>query len=428
MTEDRVFAKCAWRLIPFLTLIYIVSFLDRVNVGFAALTMNKDLVFSPAVYGIGAGVFFLGYGPFQLPANLILNRLGAKRWLFLILASWGVISMANALISGPLSFYALRFLLGLAECGLVPGVLLYLTYWFPLSYRARFSATFLAGSPVAFVIGGPLSAMILQMEGVGGLHGWQWLFILEGVPACVLALFVYRLLPDRPAEAPWLSPEEKAFIVGRLAVDPRMERPSLASVLLDLRVITLGFVNFGVLAGGYGAGLWLPQIIAGMGFTTLATGFLIVLPYSAAVVVMILWGRSSDARNEHIWHIAIPAFIAAAGFAVASVSTSTLLSLIALSFAATGIFASLAPQVSAVSSFLSGPAVAAGIGLMTGIGTTGGLVGPVMTGFLTKDGDYSRAMMGLASALFIASVLALLVGRSLAPRARALTAEPVSSP
>jgi ACS family tartrate transporter-like MFS transporter len=409
------------------TLLYVVSFLDRVNVGFAALTMNKDLGFSPAIYGIGAGIFFLGYGPFQLPANLILHRLGARRWMFGILATWGAISTANALISGPSSFYLLRFLLGLAECGLVPGVLLYLTYWFPLAYRTRFAATFLAGSPVAFVIGGPLSGLILQLNGAGGLHGWQWLFILEGLPACVLALFVFRFLPDRPAEADWLSPEEKALIAARLAADAHTGKASLASVLLDFRVIALGFVNFGVLAGGYGAGLWMPQIIAGMGFSSLATGFLIVIPYLAAAIVMILWGRSSDLRNERIWHIAIPAFVAAGGFAVASASTSSTLSLIALSCVAVGIFASLAPQVSAVSSFLSGPAVAAGIGLMTAIGTTGGLVGPIVIGFLTKDGDYSRAMMALASALFLAAVLALVVGRSLAPRTRVIAAEPVSS-
>jgi len=299
---------------------------------------------------------------------------------------------------------------------LVPGVLLYLTYWFPLAYRARFSATFLAGSPLAFVIGGPLSGLILQMDGVGGLHGWQWLFILEGLPACVLAFFVLSYLPDRPSEANFLSPDEKALVTARLAADPKTEKSSLTSVLLDGRVIALGFVNFGVLAGGYGAGLWLPQIIASMGFSVLATGFMIVVPYLVAVVVMILWGRSSDFRDERIWHIAIPAFVAAAGFMVASISPSTTVKLIALSFVATGIFASLAPQVSAVSSFLSGPAVAAGIGLMTAIGTTGGLVGPVLTGFLTKNGDYSRAMMALASALFMAGVLALIVGRSMAPR------------
>src|SRR6185436_8232232 len=226
MSEQSVFAKCAWRLIPFVTLLYVVSFLDRVNVGFAALTMNKDLGFSPAIYGIGAGIFFLGYGPFQFPANLILHRFGARRWLSLILLTWGAISSANALIAGTASFYLLRFLLGLAECGLVPGVLLYLTYWFPLAYRTRFAAIFLAGSPVAFLVGGPLSGLILQMEGVGGLHGWQWLFILEGFPACVLAFFVFRFLADRPADATWLSPNEKAIISNRLAADPKSGKAS----------------------------------------------------------------------------------------------------------------------------------------------------------------------------------------------------------
>jgi ACS family tartrate transporter-like MFS transporter len=223
--ENQVFAKCAWRLIPFMGLLYLVSFIDRTNAGLAALTMNKDLSFSPTVFGFGAGIFFMGYALFQVPANVILERIGARRWVFCIMAVWGLLSASNALVQTPISFYIVRFLLGLAEAGFIPGMFLYLSYWFPRGYLARFTAYFMVANPLSFVIGGPISSVIMGMDGVAGLHGWQWLFLMEGLPAFLLSFAVLRFLPDFPARAAWLTGEEKDAVAARLAnEEPRAGR------------------------------------------------------------------------------------------------------------------------------------------------------------------------------------------------------------
>jgi ACS family tartrate transporter-like MFS transporter len=337
MNEQQIFAKCAWRLIPFMVLLYLVNFLDRLNVGFAALTMNKDLGFSPAIFGFGAGVFFIGYLLFQVPANVILERVGARRWIFCITAIWGLISTSNAFAQGPTSFYALRFLLGVAEAGLFPGMIFYLTLWFPQTYRARFNASFYLAIPLAGIIGGPLSGLILGMDGVGDLHGWQWLFLIEGTPALVLAFAVLKFLPNGPDDASWLTGAEKKTIAARHATEDSTEHRDLWRVLRDPRVLALGLVNFGIQCGLYGTTLWLPQIVQEMGFSNLATGFVVALPYLAAMAAMILWGRSSDARGERIWHVALPILLAAAGFAGASLTQTDPLVLIALTLSMVGI-------------------------------------------------------------------------------------------
>jgi ACS family tartrate transporter-like MFS transporter len=244
MSEQQIFAKCAWRLIPFMALLYLVSFIDRTNAGFAALTMNKDLGFSPTVLGFGAGIFFIGYALFQVPANLILERIGARRWVFCIMAVWGLLSASNALVQTPMGFYLVRFLLGVAEAGFTPGMLLYLTYWFPRGHLARFTAYFMVAVPLSGVVGGPLSSLILGMDGVAGLHGWQWLFLMEGVPACLLSFAVLKLLSDAPKDASWLTGEEKQIIAARLAAENPLGSHDLWSVLLDLRIIALGVANF----------------------------------------------------------------------------------------------------------------------------------------------------------------------------------------
>ena len=242
--QDQVFTKCAWRLIPFMGLLYLVSFIDRTNAGFAALTMNKDLGFSPTVFGFGAGIFFIGYALFQVPANVILERIGARRWVFCIMAVWGLLSASNALVQTPISFYVVRFLLGVAEAGFVPGMFLYLTYWFPRGYLARFTAYFMIANPLSFVIGGPISSLILGMDGVAGLHGWQWMFLMEGLPAFLLAFAVLKFLPDGPARAAWLTSEEKDTIAARLATEEPAGRPDLWSALRDPRVLALGIAYF----------------------------------------------------------------------------------------------------------------------------------------------------------------------------------------
>src|SRR5215471_4955151 len=252
MSDDRVFVKCAWRLIPFMVLLYVVSFIDRTNAGFAALTMNKDLGFSPTVFGFGAGIFFVGYALFQVPANVILERIGARRWVFGILAVWGLLSASNALVRSPTGFYAVRFFLGVAEAGFVPGMWLYLTYWFPRAYLARFTANFMIAVPLSVVIGGPLASLILQMNGVASLHGWQWLFLMEGLPAFLLSFAVLKLLPDRPSRASWLTDEQKRIIAVGLAAEDSPGRSDLWSGLRDPRVLALGVASFCGQASGYG--------------------------------------------------------------------------------------------------------------------------------------------------------------------------------
>ena len=257
MSEDRVFAKCAWRLIPFIALLLIVNYIDRLNVGFAALTMNKDLGFSPTVFGFGAGIFFVSYAMLQVPANLILQRACAKRWVFCIMAAWGLISASNALVQSPSGFYAVRVLLGVAEAGFYPGMLLYLTFWFPRVYLARFTAYFMVAISLSAVIGGPLASFILRMDGVAGLHGWQWLFLIEGVPAFLLAFAVLKLLPDGPEDAPWLSIDEKKTIATRLSAEEPQGPRELWPALRDPRLLALGVANFTFQASVYGVGLWL---------------------------------------------------------------------------------------------------------------------------------------------------------------------------
>src|SRR6185436_10709547 len=308
--ENQVFAKCERRLIPFLGLLYLISIVDRLNVGFAALTMNADLGFSPRVFGFGAGIFFVGYMLFQVPANFVLVRLGARRWVFTILIVWGAISAACAFVQGPLSFYVLRFLLGVAEAGLFPGVVLYLTYWFPQDRRARAIAGFMAASPLAFIVVGPLSGLLLTMDGFGSLKGWQWLFLIEGLPACLLAFVLLKLVPDSPGHATWLSADEKRVIADRLAREKTIDEPGFWPVLLDPRLYALGIAYVAVGAGGYGMRLWLPQIVQAMGFSNLANSMIVSpLPYLLAVAAMIWWCHSSDKSGERFWHIVLPVLL-----------------------------------------------------------------------------------------------------------------------
>ena len=288
--EDQVFTKCAWRLIPFMGLLYLMSFIDRTNAGFAAHTMNNDLGFSPTVFGFGAGIFFLGYSLFQIPANVILERIGARRWVFCIMAVWGLLSASNALVQNPTGFYVVRFLLGVAEAGFFPGMLLYLNYWFPRGYLARYVACFMVALPLSFVVGGPLSGFILGMDGLAGLHGWQWLFLIEGLPAFLLAFAVLRFLPDGPAHAAWLTGEEKNRIAARLALEEPAGRPDLWQALFDWRVLGLGISALASYAGAYGIYLWLPQIVQAMGFSNIATGLVVALCYLLCIPAMILVG------------------------------------------------------------------------------------------------------------------------------------------
>ena len=414
-TQEQVFAKCAWRLLPFMIVLYVVNYLDRVNVGFASLTMNQDLGISPTAYGLAGSLFFIGYMLFQVPSAVILERFGARRTVFVILLVWGAISAGNALVQGETSLYIVRFCLGVAEAGYFPGMIFYLTLWFPKEYRARMIASFYSGIPLAFVIGGPVSSLILQMDGIAGLEGWQWLFIIEGLPACFLAFAALKLLPDGPKHARWLSEEEKKTIAARVAADTaRAEERSLWPALRDVRVWALGMAYAGWQFGFYGLGLWLPQIVQAMGFTTFANGFITALPFLASIVVMNLWSRSSDAKGERVWHVAIPALLAATGFAIAAMAQSadlTVLGLVGLTLAACGLVSYMPPFFSLPSSFLSGTAAAGGIGLVSALGRVGA-AGQFLVGILVEaTGDYSAAMAVMAFGQMLAAAIVLSMGR-----------------
>ena len=415
--QDQVFARAAWRLIPFMMLLYLVNFIDRVNVGFAALTMNRDLGFSPAVYGFGAGVFFLGYSLFQIPANLILERLGARRWIFIVLIAWGALSASNALVVSAGSFYTVRILLGIAEAGFFPGMVLYLTYWFPRAYRARLIAIFMTAIPFANVVGGPLSSLILGMDGALGLHGWQWLFLIEGGPACVLAFVVLAWLPSGPNEARWLTDEEKHVIAARLAAEDTSQHRGFLPALLDVRVYALGIAYLGYATGYYGVQLWLPQIVQAMGFSNFATGFMVALPFIATMVAMVLWGRSSDRTGERIWHAALPALVAAAGLLVASAVTSNLVVFLALTAVLVSLMSFQGPFWALPSTFLGGTAAAGGIAFINTIGTgAGGFLGPYVTGvFREATGDYSAAMAAIAVGPVLTCIVVLALARAMRP-------------
>ena len=415
--QDQVFAKCAWRLMPLIIALYVFNYMDRTNVGFAALTMNKDLGFSPSVYGLGAGILFVTFALFQVPANIILDRVGARRWMFCILAVWGAISAANALIRGPASFYLLRLLLGAAEAGFVPGILLYLSYWFPQSFISRFTAMFMAASVFSLAIGGPLASVILGLDGILGLHGWRWLFMLEGAPAFVLAFVVLRFLPDRPAQAAWLTSDEKKAVEACFIREDGVKEQKLLPALRDPRVFVLGAANFGLLAAATGNALWLPQVVQAMGFSTAATGFVTAVPYLCGVLAMILWGTSSDRRKERVWHIALPALLATAGFSIAAATQDYRTALVALTIAEIGVASALGPIFSFPSSFLRGRAAAGGIAVFNMIGSFGSFSGPYLIGVLRLETDgYATGMAMMAGATALTALIVLGLGRAMAPR------------
>jgi ACS family tartrate transporter-like MFS transporter len=415
--QDHVFAKCAWRLIPFMGLLYLINFIDRTNVGIAALTMNADLGFTPVVFGFGAGIFFIGYALFQVPANLILERIGPRRWVFLILLAWGFLSASNAFVETPTSFYAVRFFLGVAEAGFFPGMLLYLTYWFPRAYLPRLTAMFMVAIPLSAIVGGPFGGLLLELDGLAGLHGWQWLFLIEGLPASLLAFAALKVLPDGPQRANWLTDEEKRTIAARLVAEEPSGESRLWSALIDSRVIALGLANFAFQTGAYGVGLWLPQIVREMGFSNREKGLVIALLFVAGAVAMILVGRSSAMRGERIWHAALPWFAASGGFAAASTMQPDALVLAVFALGVAGVYGAQGPFFSLPSSFLRGSAAAAGIGFFNMFGNFGAFFGPTLVGVLTQgSGDYSAGLVAVALGFAVAGITVLATGKMLAVR------------
>jgi ACS family tartrate transporter-like MFS transporter len=412
--ENRVFLKCAWRLVPLMMLLYFVNIMDRVNVGFAALTMNRDLGFTPAVYGFGAGAFFLGYALFQVPANMILERMGARRWICLLLLLWGAISASNAVVSNAAGFYTVRVALGLIEAGFYPGMILYFTYWFPKSRRGRLVAIFMTALPLANIVGGPLSSLILELNGVLRLAGWQWLFLIEAAPAILLGFAVLKFLPDGPGKAAWLSGHEKSVIAATLQTDHTAAHVKFWPAFAEPRVYALAIVYFGYAVGNYGVGLWLPQIVQGMGVSNLATGFVVAIPYIASVFAMIFWGRSSDKSGERIWHVALPAMMMAVSLLIASLVPSNLVIFLALSLVLVGALALQGPFWVLPSTWLGGAAAAGGIAFINAIGTGGGgFFGPYVLGLMRQaTGNFAAGMAVLAVAPALSAVVVLLLGHA----------------
>ena len=416
---DAILARAARRLIPVMALMYVASFLDRVNIGFAALTMNRDLGFSSEVFGFGAGVFFFGYFFFEIPSNLMLEKVGARAWMCRIMVSWGLVSMATAFVGTDTAFYVLRFLLGVAEAGLYPGMILYMTYWFPQATRARFIALFLAAVPAASVIGAPISGWLLGFN--GALHGWQWMLILEGVPSLLLGVAILWLLPDRPANAAWLSGPDKAILEARLAAD-RLDDAKLGALsgfwemLADKRIWIFIIPDFSIVIGLYGMGLWMPQMIKGLGFSNLETGFLVALPYFVSMVAMVLLGLSSDRNGERIWHVAGAAFAAALGLLGAALLHGPVLVMASFCLAAAGIYGALAVFWTLPTAMLRGMAAAGGLALLNSFSNLGGFFGPFLMGWLKQStGSYTLGMSLLAVMLAVAGIATLLIGRAFFP-------------
>ena len=421
--------KVAWRLIPFMSLLYFVAFLDRVNVGFAALTMNADLGLTPQMFGFASGIFFIGYVLFEVPSNIIMEKVGPRIWIARIMITWGLLSAGTAFVSTPTSLYVLRFLLGVAEAGFFPGMILYLTYWFPAAFRARILSAFMIALPVSNAIGSPVSTALLSFE-ARGLHGWQWMFLLEGIPAVLCGVAVLAFLRDGPAKAAWLTDEERNWLQSELAAERAAHGTVVHSSLASLReprVWFFGLIYFGMLVGMYGFGFWLPQIVKAFGnLTNFQVGFATAVPYVAAALTMYFWGKHSDRTRERTWHIALPAFVGAVGLALSAYLSGTpALALAALTLSAMGCYAALPIFWTLPTSMLTAGAAAAGIALVNSIGNTGGFLGPTLVGYVTDaTGSYSAALWTLAGFVAFSGVAVL----TIAPRAQALVATSESPP
>jgi ACS family tartrate transporter-like MFS transporter len=411
--SDTAITAVRRRLIPFLFLLYVVAYLDRVNIGFAALDMNRALGFSATVYGLGSGIFFVSYTLLEVPSNLVLARVGARRWIGRIMLSWGLVSIAMAFVRDAPTFYVLRFLLGAAEAGFFPGIIYYLTHWFPARERAGAVALFMTGTAIAGVIGGPISSALLLLDGLGGLSGWQWLFVVEGVPAVLLAPVVWRRLDERPADAQWLTPAERGWLVSTLEAEAAAmpaHGHRLADALKSARLWLLAGIYFCIVLAFYGVSFWLPQIVQSQSdWPSWAVALIASVPYVVAAVGMVRVGARSDRTGERRWHVAVPALVGALGFVAAATGPLTVaFSLTALSIAALGIWGALGPFWALPTAFLRGTAAAGGVALVNAVGNIGGFVGPTLVGYARDaTGNFAAGLWVLAAGLVAGALLTL---------------------
>jgi D-galactonate transporter len=425
--------RAMWRLLPFLGLCYLLNYVDRVNVGFASLTMNPDLGLSAAAYGLGAGLFFIGYFFFEVPSNVILHRVGARLWIARIMITWGVVASATAFVQGEISFFIVRFLLGIAEAGFFPGIILYLTYWFPRAQRAKVVALFFLAVPLSSVIGAPISTLLIQNGGgvFGFDAGWRLMFFLEGIPAVLVGVLVLVLLPDRPSRARWLSGREQRALEQRIADEDVAQVPQetgLWAGLRDGRVVALSIVYFGVVFGLYVLAFFLPQVVSDLReqfdvrFSLVEIGLITAVPYAVASVAMVLNARHSDRSGERRLHVAVPAFVGAAGVAVALYLDSPYLVIAAMTVCAVGVYSAIPVIWQLPSAFLTGAGAAAGIALINSFGNLSGFAGPYLTGWLQDvTGSFRAGMFVVAGFMVLAGVIVLFIGRD-SPAAEDTTA------
>jgi sugar phosphate permease len=408
--ERRVFAKIGWRLMPILTVSYILNYLDRTNVSFAALTMNEAIGLTATQYGLGAGIFFAGYCLLEVPSNLVLYRVGARIWISRIMITWGLVSAATSLVVGPTSFYFMRALLGAAEAGFFPGIAFYLATWFPAEYRTRITAWFMVAIPISAVIGGPLSGLLLSMDGIAGLAGWQWLFIIEGLPAAVVGLSLLWLMSDSPENTAWLTEEEKRIVQSRLQAEQRpREVKKLSRAVVDARVLILAGIQFGFLVGSYGILNFMPQILDTSGqLTDVQIGFVTSACFLVASIGMILWAGWVDRGHSRITNLAVACAVSGVGFlGTVAFANNLWVSVLWMAVAVTGIngarfiFWTIPPR------FLTGVAAAGGLAFINSIGTSGGFVGPTIMGWLTDlTGSFSAGLLAMSGFLFASAILA----------------------
>ncbi|MEO8259422.1 MAG: MFS transporter [Acidobacteriota bacterium] len=411
--DDRVFNRIAWRLMPLLIAAYVLNYLDRNNLGFAALKMNAELGLTATQFGRAAGILFLGYCFFEVPSNIALYKVGPRIWLSRIMITWGLISAGTIFVTGPLSLYLLRFLLGVAEAGFFPGVAFYLGTWFPSAYRTRMIAWFMVAVPISSVVAGPVSGELLRMDGILGLSGWKWLFLLEGLPVAVLGFIALRVLADRPEQAAWLSDAERKIVRDRIGGERReREVRHLGAALRDVRVLILAGVQFGFLVGSYGVGLFLPQILKLGNLSDREVGYLSSGAYIVATVGMIVWAGQVDRRGGKIVNLALACFVSAVGFFWSIASSNFWVAFAGLTVALTGINAARGIFWTIPPRFLTGMAAAGGLAFINSIGTMGGFVGPYMMGWLTdRTGSYTAGLAAMAGFLLLATGLSLSLKR-----------------
>jgi ACS family tartrate transporter-like MFS transporter len=415
---NQTLKRVTTRLIPLLLICYAIAFIDRTNISIASLTMNADIGLSDAAFGLGAGIFFVGYTIFEIPSNIILARVGARMWIARIMVSWGIVTILMMFVHNEWTFYAGRLLLGICEAGFYPGVIYFLTLWFPAAARGRAFSLFQIGGPIALVVGSPLAGSLLNLDGLAGLAGWQWVFLVTGIPAIVFGAIVFFYLTDKPADADWLEPAQRTWLTTTMDAEHAGDHGGhvLKGALRTPLVWIVSGINFFTILSLYGVSLWLPRIVKALtGQTNFITSVITAIPYVFAVVAVILVARSSDRRKERYFHVMIPCFAGAVGLVASGlIGGAPILSLAALSLASAGIYSAIPPMWGMTTGVISGPVAAAAIGVISCIGNMGGFFGPYVAGLINEfTGNTVSSLLAMALSLFIAGLLVLVARRSI---------------